>query len=69
VKGIQLKLKVNEDKSKTAKSDQVKFLGMTIVKTTIAISKAAFLLSSIDFQFAFVYDIVSNQQLTWDVIR
>jgi len=37
----KLKLKVNEDKSKTAKSDQVKFLGMTIVKTTIAISKAA----------------------------
>lgn len=37
----KLKLKVNEDKSKTAKSDQVKFLGMTIVKATIAISKAA----------------------------
>jgi len=37
----KLKLKVNEDKSKTAKSDQVKFLGMTIVKGTIAISKAA----------------------------
>jgi RNA-directed DNA polymerase len=37
----KLKLKVNEEKSKTAKSDQVKFLGMTIVKGTIAISKAA----------------------------
>lgn len=37
----KLKLKVNEDKSKTAKSDQVKFLGMTIVKGMIAISKAA----------------------------
>jgi RNA-directed DNA polymerase len=37
----KLKLKVNEDKSKTAKSDQVKFLGMTIIKGTIAISKAA----------------------------
>lgn len=37
----KLKLKVNEDKSKTAKSDQVKFLGMTIFKGTIAISKAA----------------------------
>ena len=37
----KLKLKVNEDKSKTAKSDQVKFLGMTIVKRTIAISKVA----------------------------
>jgi len=36
----KLKLKVNEDKSKTAKSDQVKFLGLTIVKATIAISKA-----------------------------
>lgn len=36
----KLKLKVNEDKSRTAKSDQVKFLGMTIVKATIAISKA-----------------------------
>ena len=36
----KLKLKVNEDKSKTAKSDQVKFLGMTIVKGAIAISKA-----------------------------
>lgn len=37
----KLKLKVNEEKSKTAKSDQVKFLGMTIVNGTIAISKAA----------------------------
>jgi RNA-directed DNA polymerase len=37
----KLKLKVNEDKSKTAKADQVKFLGMTIVKGTLAISKAA----------------------------
>lgn len=37
----KLKLKINEDKSKTAKSDKVKFLGMTIVKETIAISKAA----------------------------
>lgn len=37
----KLKLKVNEDKSKTAKSDQVKFLGMTIIKSTIAISKIA----------------------------
>lgn len=37
----RLKLKVNEEKSKTAKTDQVKFLGMTIVKRTIAISRAA----------------------------
>lgn len=37
----KLKLKINEDKSKTDKSDKVKFLGMTIVKGTIAISKAA----------------------------
>lgn len=37
----KLKLKINEEKSKTAKSDQVKFLGMTIVKASIAISKAA----------------------------
>jgi len=37
----KLKLKVNEDKSKTGKSDQVKFLGMTIINGTIAISKAA----------------------------
>jgi RNA-directed DNA polymerase len=38
----KLKLKVNEEKSKVAKSDRVKFLGMTIVKGLIAISKAAF---------------------------
>lgn len=37
----KLKLKVNEDKSKTAKSNQVKFLGMTIIEGTIAISKVA----------------------------
>jgi len=37
----KLKLKVNDKKSKTAKSDKVKFLGMTIVKGTIAISKKA----------------------------
>ena len=37
----KLKLKINEDKSKTARSDQVKFLGMTIVNGMIAISKAA----------------------------
>lgn len=37
----KLKLKVNEEKSKVAKSDRVKFLGMTIVKGLISISKAA----------------------------
>lgn len=37
-----LKLKVNEEKSKTRKSNEVKFLGMTIVEGTIAISKAAY---------------------------
>jgi|JI102314A1RNA_FD_contig_81_936474_length_2290_multi_2_in_0_out_0_2 RNA-directed DNA polymerase len=37
----KLKLKVNEDKSQTAKSDRVKFLGMTIVHGYIAISKVA----------------------------
>lgn len=37
----KLKLKVNEEKSKVAKADQVKFLGMTIVKGFIAISKKA----------------------------
>jgi group II intron reverse transcriptase/maturase len=37
----KLKLKVNDEKSKTAKSDKVKFLGMTIVNGLIAISKAA----------------------------
>jgi RNA-directed DNA polymerase len=38
----KLKLKVNEEKSKVAKSNRVKFLGMTIVNGLIAISKAAF---------------------------
>lgn len=38
----KLKLKVNEEKSKVAKTDRVKFLGMTIVEGTIAISKAAY---------------------------
>lgn len=38
----KLKLKVNEEKSKTRKSSEVKFLGMTIIEGTIAISKAAF---------------------------
>lgn len=38
----KLKLKVNEEKSKTRKSNEVKFLGMTIVEGTITISKAAF---------------------------
>ena len=37
----KLKLKVNEEKSKVAKSDRVKFLGMTIVNGLIAISKKA----------------------------
>jgi group II intron reverse transcriptase/maturase len=37
----KLKLKVNEDKSKVAKSDKVKFLAMTIVNNAIAISKKA----------------------------
>jgi RNA-directed DNA polymerase len=37
----KLKLKVNDEKSKVAKSDKVKFLGMTIIEGTIAISKAA----------------------------
>lgn len=37
----KLKLKVNEEKSKVAKSDRVKFLGMTIVNGFIAISKKA----------------------------
>lgn len=35
----KLKLKVNEDKSKVAKSDKVKFLGMTILKGSIAVAK------------------------------
>jgi len=37
----KLKLKVNEEKSKVAKADHVKFLAMTIVNGTIAISKKA----------------------------
>jgi RNA-directed DNA polymerase len=37
----KLKLKVNEEKSKVAKSDKVKFLAMTIVNAAIAISKKA----------------------------
>jgi RNA-directed DNA polymerase len=37
----KLKLKVNEEKSKVAKANQVKFLGMTIVNGLIAISKKA----------------------------
>lgn len=37
----KLKLQVNEEKSQVAKSDRVKFLGMTIVDGHIAISKAA----------------------------
>jgi len=37
----KLKLKVNDEKSKTAKADQVKFLAMTIVNGAIAISKKA----------------------------
>lgn len=38
----KLKLKVNEEKSKTKKSNEVKFLGMTIVEGTIAIAKASY---------------------------
>jgi len=38
----KLKLKVNEEKSKVARSEKVKFLGMTIVNGCIAISKAAY---------------------------
>lgn len=38
----KLKLKVNEEKSKTRKSNEVKFLGMTIIEGTIAISKVAY---------------------------
>jgi RNA-directed DNA polymerase len=38
----KLKLKVNEEKSQVAKSDRVKFLGMTIVSGLIAISKVAY---------------------------
>jgi group II intron reverse transcriptase/maturase len=37
----RLKLVVNQDKSQVARSDQVKFLGMTIVGETIAISHKA----------------------------
>lgn len=37
----KLKLNVNEEKSKTAKADRVKFLSMTIVNGAIAISKKA----------------------------
>jgi len=37
----KLKLKVNQDKSQVARSDQVKFLGFTVVKGTIAIAKKA----------------------------
>src|SRR4029077_2348977 len=37
----KLKLKINEEKSRVAKADQVKFLGMTIVNGLIAISKKA----------------------------
>ena len=40
-KFIETKLKVNEEKSKVAKADQVKFLGMTIANGLIAISKKA----------------------------
>jgi group II intron reverse transcriptase/maturase len=38
----KLKLKVNEEKSKTRKSNEVKFLGMTIVNGTIAMAKASY---------------------------
>ena len=38
----KLKLKINEEKSKTAKSNEVKFLGMTIIDGTIAIAKATY---------------------------
>jgi len=37
----KMKLVVNQDKSKVAKSSQVKFLGVTMVKATVAISKIA----------------------------
>jgi RNA-directed DNA polymerase len=37
----RLKLVVNQEKSQTARSDRVKFLGMTIVGNTIAISRKA----------------------------
>lgn len=38
----KLKLKVNEEKSKAAKSDKVKFLGMTIIDGTISIARTSF---------------------------
>jgi len=38
----KLKLKINEEKSKTRKSNEVKFLGMTIIDGTIAIAKASY---------------------------
>jgi group II intron reverse transcriptase/maturase len=38
----KLKLKVNEDKSKVAKSDKVKFLGMTILKGSVAVAIQSF---------------------------
>jgi RNA-directed DNA polymerase len=37
----KLKLKVNQDKSKVARSEQVKFLGFTVVEGTIAIAHKA----------------------------
>ena len=37
----QLKLKINRDKSKVARSDQVKFLGFTVAKGTMAIAHKA----------------------------
>ena len=37
----KLKLKVNQEKSQVAKSDEVKFLGFTVVKGTIAIAHKA----------------------------
>jgi len=37
----RLKLAVNQEKSQVARSDRVKFLGMTIVGDTIAISRKA----------------------------
>jgi len=38
----RLKLKINEEKSKVAKSDKIKFLGMTIANGLIVISKTAY---------------------------
>lgn len=38
----KLKLKINEEKSKTRKSNEVKFLGVTIIEGTIAIAKASY---------------------------